>query len=111
MVKIILSRIGRKSLPCYEIRVKEAKGKRDGKFIEKIGWYQPISKTSKLLIKRYHYWISMGAKPTDSIKKLYKQFCCKNKELVIETMQNSRDEYLEFYRVKIDNEIKQISVF
>ncbi len=72
MVKIRLSRTGRKNRPAYRIVVAKAESKRDGKFIERIGHYNPVEDPKKVVYKedRYQYWISVGAQPTDAVKKL-----------------------------------------
>jgi len=76
-VKIRLSRLGAKKRPCYRIVVANSHSPRDGKFIEKIGSYNPILKVEsnakvKLLEERARYWISVGAKPTKRVKILIK---------------------------------------
>jgi small subunit ribosomal protein S16 len=72
MLKIRLSRRGRKNLPYYVIIVAEATSSRDGKFIEKIGTYDPLldNQNEKRLVlnkERAEYWISVGARPTDRV--------------------------------------------
>jgi small subunit ribosomal protein S16 len=72
MLKIRLSRRGRKNLPYYVIVVAEVTSSRDGKFIEKIGTYDPLldNKSEKRLVlnkERAEYWLSVGAKPTDRV--------------------------------------------
>ncbi len=72
MLKIRLSRRGRKNLPYYVIVVAEATSSRDGKFIEKIGTYDPLldNQNEKRLVlnkERAEYWISVGARPTDRV--------------------------------------------
>lgn len=72
MLKIRLSRRGRKNLPYYVILVAESTSSRDGKFIEKIGTYNPLldhhdEKRVTLNKERAEYWLGVGAKPTDRI--------------------------------------------
>ncbi len=68
MLKIRLTRIGKRNSPQYRIVVMPARSKRDGKAIEYIGYYNPISKKLKLDVERAKYWISVGAKPTETVK-------------------------------------------
>ncbi|MFC1653221.1 30S ribosomal protein S16 [Patescibacteria group bacterium] len=72
MLKIKLSRQGKRGQPHYRIVVAEAKSKRDGKVTEKIGHYDPLSKpaTIKIDLKKYKSWIEKGAKPTNTVKNL-----------------------------------------
>lgn len=72
MVKIRLTRTGRKNRPSYRLIVIDAKSKRDGEYIEKLGFYNPIEDAKKVVYneERYKYWISVGAQPTDAVKKL-----------------------------------------
>ncbi|OGD86194.1 30S ribosomal protein S16 [Candidatus Curtissbacteria bacterium RBG_16_39_7] len=68
-VKIRLSRFGKKDNPTYRIVVCDARTKREGKFLEIIGNYNPKI-GPKINDKRYDYWISVGAQPTKAVLKL-----------------------------------------
>ena len=72
MVRIRLSRMGKKNQPYYRIAVYDARTKRDGKYIERIGNYYPLAKESdkKLVIKRDRlaYWLKQGAQLTESMR-------------------------------------------
>lgn len=72
MVKIRLTRTGRKNAPSYRIIVIDSRAKRDGKYIERIGFYNPSENPDNIVYneERYNYWISVGAQPTDAVKKL-----------------------------------------
>ena len=72
MVKIRLARGGVKKKPYYRIIVTDIRNKRDGKFIEKIGFYNPMTLDNRFEInsERVKYWISVGAQPTEKVKKL-----------------------------------------
>lgn len=70
MVKIRLSRIGRKNIPAYKIVVTDSKAKRDTDFIEELGFYQPLEKALKINKERAEYWISVGAQLTDTTRAL-----------------------------------------
>ena len=74
MLKIRLSRGGRKNLPFYRILVTNVTSPRDSKFLEKIGTYNPLSakdKEDRVTInkERAEHWLSVGAKPTEKIAK------------------------------------------
>ncbi|MEP7196121.1 MAG: 30S ribosomal protein S16 [Saprospiraceae bacterium] len=68
-VKIRLQRQGRKKAPYYHIVVADARSPRDGKFIEKIGMYNPIAKPAAIDIDRdiAFKWVMEGAQPTDTV--------------------------------------------
>jgi small subunit ribosomal protein S16 len=70
MVKIRLTRIGRKKLPLYRIVVMDSGKARDGEYIENVGHYDPRTKDLKLNRDRVEYWISKGAQPTNTVAKL-----------------------------------------
>jgi len=71
MVRIRLKRMGRRNRPFFRINAIEKRTKRDGKIIEKLGWYDPIEKNPekamKLDIERIKYWLSKGAQPSDTM--------------------------------------------
>ena len=70
--KIRLQRHGKKGQPFYHIVVADSRAPRDGKFIEKIGTYNPIANPAQITIKfdRALYWYSVGAQPTDTARSL-----------------------------------------
>jgi len=74
MVKIRLSRTGKRNAPSYRIVVADSRAKRDGRVIEKLGFYDPKTKpvTVKLNQKRLDYWLSQGAQLTEGVKKIIK---------------------------------------
>ena len=71
-VKIRLARRGRKQAPVYDIVVADARSPRDGKFIEKLGQYNPQSTPATISLKddRAVYWLMVGAEPTDTTRKI-----------------------------------------
>lgn len=69
-VKIRLARKGRKKLASYNIVVADSRSPRDGKFIEKIGNYDPIDSSLDVTIERALYWLMQGAQPTDTTRSL-----------------------------------------
>jgi len=72
MVKIRLQRVGKKKAPFYHIVVADSKSPRDGKIIEQIGTFDPMTEPStiKLDKEKVETWIKNGAKPTDTVKAL-----------------------------------------
>lgn len=75
MVKIRLRRMGAKKAPYYRIVVADSRSPRDGRFIEEIGTYDPLSENEKLEVdlERAKYWIANGAQPTDTVRGLLKK--------------------------------------
>lgn len=72
MVKIRLRRLGAKKAPFYRVVVAESKYARDGRFVEEIGTYNPLTDPAEIKIdlERADYWIKNGAQPTDTVKAL-----------------------------------------
>jgi len=72
MVKIRLQRQGKKRAPFYHIVVADSKSPRDGKIIEQIGTYDPMTNPATVVINKelLEKWIKNGAKPTDTVKAL-----------------------------------------
>lgn len=75
MVKIRLSRTGKRNAPSYRIVVADSRAKRNGKIIERLGFYDPKTKpiTVKFDRKRLDYWLSQGAQLTEGVKKIIKK--------------------------------------
>jgi small subunit ribosomal protein S16 len=74
-VRIRLQRHGRRNLPFYRVVVVDSRSSRDGRFIEKIGYYSPITEPADISIneERALYWLQVGAKPSDTSKSLLKK--------------------------------------
>ncbi len=74
-VKIRLKRMGAKKKPFYRIVVADSRAPRDGKFIEEIGYYNPISEPIELKIdgEKAQKWLNNGAQPSDTVKALLKK--------------------------------------
>ncbi|MBR0426723.1 MAG: 30S ribosomal protein S16 [Clostridia bacterium] len=72
MVKIRLQRFGKKKSPFYHIVVADSKSPRDGRIIEQIGTYNPMTDPSTIVLdmEKVNQWIKNGAKPTDTVKAL-----------------------------------------
>ncbi len=69
-----MTRLGAKKRPFYRIIVTERDAKRDGRFVEIVGHYDPIATPPVIKIDRdrYDYWMSKGAKPTDTVRRCLK---------------------------------------
>lgn len=74
-VKIRLRRMGAKKAPFYRIVVADSRYPRDGRFIEEIGYYDPMQEPSvvKVDAEKAKKWIANGAQPTDTVKALFKK--------------------------------------
>jgi small subunit ribosomal protein S16 len=74
LLAIRLTRMGAKKKPFYRIVVTEKRSKRDGRFIENVGYYDPCSNPAniKLNSERVNYWIERGAQPTDTVRNILK---------------------------------------
>lgn len=75
MLKIKLSRTGKKNQPSFRFAVQEARSKVDGKTVEVLGHYLPLSQPAVIKIdkKRYQEWINKGAQPTETVRQLFKR--------------------------------------
>lgn len=73
-VKIRLQRKGRKKQPYYQIVIADARSPRDGKFIERLGFYNPMTKPATIEIDRdkAYDWLQKGAQPTDTVRAILK---------------------------------------
>lgn len=77
MVKIRMSRLGRKNRAFFRIYVFDGQTRRDGRAIEQIGWYDPLvkeeAKQFKVNVERARHWLSVGAQPTHRVSILLKK--------------------------------------
>lgn len=75
MLAIRLTRMGAKKKPFYRLIVAEKRGKRDGRFVEIVGHYNPVSNPAQLVInhERVDYWIRCGAQPSDTVRSLIRK--------------------------------------
>ena len=71
-VKIRLKRMGSNKKPFYRIVVADSRAPRDGRFIEEIGYYNPVSEPKQIKIndEKAQKWLGVGAQPTETVKKL-----------------------------------------
>ena len=74
-VSIRLRRMGRKKQPHYRVVVADRLSPRDGRFIETIGYYKPLTHPARLVLdlERVDYWLEVGAKPSDTVRGLIKR--------------------------------------
>ena len=75
-VRIRLQRFGAKKRPYYRIVSADSRAKRDGRFLEQVGTYDPMQSPHKITFKedRMEYWMSVGAQPSDTVASLYKRY-------------------------------------
>ena len=77
MVVIRMARGGAKNRPFYNIVVADSRMPRDGRFIERIGFYNPKAAENepglRIALDRVSHWVAQGAKPSDAVKKLIKR--------------------------------------
>ncbi|SME97014.1 30S ribosomal protein S16 [Pseudogulbenkiania subflava] len=77
MVVIRLARGGSKNRPFYNIVVTDSRNRRDGRFIERLGFYNPVANEKeervRLAADRLNHWIGVGAQLTDAVSKLVKE--------------------------------------
>ncbi len=89
-VKIRLARVGRKKVALYRIVAADSRARRDGRFLDIIGTYNPVSEPKQFSIKedRMAYWLKQGAEPTLTVSNLLRQDRFKEK---IEAMDKGLD--------------------
>ena len=73
MVKIRLTHTGMKKAPSYRIVVADARSPRDGRIVENIGWYNPRTEPSTIVVdeEKAIKWLLIGAQPSDSVRQLF----------------------------------------
>ncbi|MGM9637893.1 MAG: 30S ribosomal protein S16 [Eubacteriales bacterium] len=74
-VKIRLKRVGAKKAPFYHVVVADSRSPRDGKFIEKIGTYNPMVEPAEIVLdnEKVESWLKNGAQPTETVRNLLKK--------------------------------------
>ena len=74
-VKIRLRRMGAKKAPFYRIVVADSRSPRDGRFIDEIGYYNPVAQPAEVKVneEKATKWLNNGAQPTDVVKRLFTQ--------------------------------------
>ena len=73
MVQIRLSRYGTKKAPFYRIVVADQRSPRGGRFIDRVGTYDPVRPELRLDMAKIDQWLKRGAQPTDTVAQLLKQ--------------------------------------
>jgi len=73
MLKLRLKRTGRKRSPSYRLVIMENTSRRDGRPIEELGYYDPITKNYKFDVEKIKKWLSYGVKPTETVLSLLKK--------------------------------------
>lgn len=73
MLKLRLKRAGKKRSPSYRLVIMEHTTRRDGRSIEEVGYYNPITKQSKFDSEKIKKWLNVGAKPTETVTHLLKK--------------------------------------
>jgi small subunit ribosomal protein S16 len=73
MLKLRLKRTGRKRSPSYRLVIMENTSRRDGKPIEEVGYYNPLTKNSKFDVEKIKKWLSYGVQPTKTVSSLLKK--------------------------------------
>ena len=78
MVKLRLKRMGKKGAPFYRIVAADSRSPRDGRFIERIGFHNPVAnekqERTRIALDRLNYWLGVGAQLSDSAAKIVKEF-------------------------------------
>ncbi len=114
-VKLRLRRMGKKKQPIYKVVAADARAPRDGRFIEAIGTYNPLTDPASVEIKeeRALYWLGVGAQPTDTVKSLFRKegiwyrFSLIKKGLSEEEINAKMDEWYKARAEKIAKAVKE----
>jgi len=87
MVSIRLSRGGAKKRPFYQIVVADGRLKRDGRYLERIGFFNPVATGGEARLRldraRAEHWIGRGAQPSDRVAALLKEAACETEAVVV----------------------------
>ena len=108
MVKIRLSRAGANKRPFYHLVVTDSRNKRDGRYIERLGFYNPFGKGKeediKVDVERVQFWVERGAQISDRVKKLLKliKFSKEEREKIKNLKQEKRK--LKKHEAKLANQ-------
>ena len=114
-VKLRLRRMGKKKQPIYKVVAADSRAPRDGKFLEAIGLYNPLTNPHTITLKedRALYWLNVGAQPTDTVKSLLSQkgIILKkeltSKGLPEEKIQEEMDNWQKLREAKVKNGAKK----
>lgn len=73
MLKLRLTRIGRKKQPVYRLVIIEHATRRDGRPVDQVGYYNPLTKESNFQVEKIQKWLSYGVKPSETVYHLLKK--------------------------------------
>ncbi len=82
MVVLRLKRMGRRHRPFYRVNAMDRRSPRDGRVIERLGWYDPLAKEDRQVsidLERADYWLSVGAQPSRTVATLLRRLGCEPK--------------------------------
>ena len=71
MIKLILKKYGRKGQPCYRIVAMDSRTKRDGRAIEELGFYNPLTDETHLKFNKIITRLEQGAQPTETVRNIF----------------------------------------
>jgi len=76
MVRVRMTRKGTSKRSFFRIVVADERSPRDGRFIEQVGWYDPLPNPAKvkLNLERYRHWLKVGAKPTETVAQIARRY-------------------------------------
>jgi len=76
MVRVRMTRKGTSKKSFFRIIVADERSPRDGRFIEQVGWYDPLPNPAKvkLNLDRYRHWLKVGARPTETVAQIAKRY-------------------------------------
>jgi small subunit ribosomal protein S16 len=73
MLRLRLKRTGRKRSPSYRLVIMESKSRRDGRPVEEVGYYDPLTKNYKFDVDKIKKWLNYGVQPTQTVSSLLKK--------------------------------------
>ena len=73
MLKLRLTRTGRKKQPAYRLVIMEDSARRDGRPVEFVGYYNPLTKESHFKVEKIQKWLNVGVQPTETVANLLKK--------------------------------------
>ncbi len=73
MLRIRLRRVGKKKQPSYRIVVADVRSPRDGRFVDQVGHYNPLTDPPTVVVneEKAQHWLGVGAKPTDTVQRIF----------------------------------------
>lgn len=112
MIKLRLRRMGAKKRPFYRIVAAEHSSPRDGRFIEVIGHYDPLTEpaTIKVEVERAQYWLSVGAKPSETVETLLKKAGAMDAEKTYYPKKQKSDKPAEASAPVVEDEVEETPV-